>query len=171
MTDAPEDILQDARARLARILGSPLSAPLPGAGAPLTPSEARYLQEEGESLYWNELEWEHITDEEQLDGGPLAELTFPGFLAYVRGLLLNEVMPDAQAPAEPRPEAVEGLLRFLAGRVIELEGGEGGIQEPEADRVSMELVLTRRLVDLLLGLLHRIPRDALDHADLESSGD
>jgi len=171
MTDPAEDILQDARARLARILGSPLPAPLPGAGAPLTPSEARYLQEEGESLYWNELEWEHITDEEQLDGGPLAELTFPGFLAYVRGLLLNEVMPDAQAPAEPRPEAVDGLLGFLARRIVELEGGGGDVQDPEAERVSAELALTRRLVDLVLGLLHRLPREALDRSDLEASGD
>jgi len=165
MTDPAEDILQDARARLARILGSPLPAPLPGAGAPLTPSEARYLQEEGESLYWNELEWEHITDEEQLDGGPLAELTFPGLLAYVRGLLLNEVMPDSQALAEPRPEAVEGLLRFLALRILDLEGGGRGVHEPEAERVSVDLALTRRLVDLLLGLLHRIPGEALDRSD------
>ena len=53
---------------------------------------AGFLREEAEDLYWNELEWEHITDEEALEEGPLTTLTFPGFLAYVRGLLLREVM-------------------------------------------------------------------------------
>lgn len=169
MTESAEDLLQSARARLARVLGAPLPSPRPGAGAPLTEAEAAYLQEEGESLYWNELEWEHITDEEQLDGGPLAELTFPGFLAYVRGLLLDEVMPDAQAPAEPRPEAVEGLLRFLAGQVMDLQESAGGTG-PEAERVEVEVALTRRLLDLVLALLHRIPREALDRSEVDAPG-
>jgi hypothetical protein len=169
MTQSAEDLLQSARARLARVLGAPLPSPRPGAGAPLTGAEAAYLQEEGESLYWNELEWEHITDEEQLDGGPLAELTFPGFLAYVRGLLLDEVMPDAQAPAEPRPEAVEGLLLFLAGQVLDLQESAGG-EGPEAERVEVEIALTRRLLDLVLALLHRIPREALDRSEVDAPG-
>lgn len=169
MTESAEDLLRSARARLARVLGAPLPSPRPGAGAPLTGAEAAYLQEEGESLYWNELEWEHITDEEQLDGGPLAELTFPGFLAYVRGLLLDEVMPDAQAPAEPRPEAVEGLLLFLAGQVLDLQESAGG-EGPEAERVEVEIALTRRLLDLVLALLHRIPREALDRSEVDAPG-
>ena len=72
---------------------------------------------------WNEREWEHSTDEEALDEGPIAEMTVPGLLAYVRGLLLTEVMPDALSPANPRPTVVADLLAFLAGRIVELEDG------------------------------------------------
>lgn len=154
--------------RLARTLGHPLPPPKPGSSVPLTEREARFLQEEGENLYWNELEWEHITDEERLDDGPLAELTFPGFLAYVRGLLLDEVMPDALSPPEPRPEAVEGLLRFLAARVAELEAVDPG--GAEGSRARTEALLTRRLLDLVLALLHGVPRELLDAPETGAPG-
>jgi hypothetical protein len=162
MTDPVADLLRSSREHLAQRLGRPLPAPHPGSAVPLTEAEARHLQGEGESLYWNDLEWEGITDEESLDSGPLAELTFPGFLAFVRGLLLEEVMPDSQAPADPRPEAVEALLGFLAGRVVRLRaGGEGG----EGSSPQLELRLAERLIELVLALLHRIPA-----AELEGRG-
>ena len=93
---------------------------------------------------------------------PLAELTFPGFLAFIRGLPLTEAMPDALAPAEPRPEVVEDVLRFLAGRVLELEEklSEDG-SDPE-DRSKAELDMTSRLVDLVLYLLY-----GLDSGDVD----
>jgi hypothetical protein len=161
MNDRAAALLAARRGRLADLLGHPLPPAAGGSGVPLTESEARFLQEEGESLYWNELEWENLTDEEQLDDGPLIPLTFPGFLAYVRGLLLDEVMPDALAPAAPRPEAVEGLLGFLAVRVGELEDAQGG-EGPESERARQELELTRGLLDLVLGLLHGLPPEVLD---------
>ena len=79
-----------------------------------------YLKGEALDLYWNELEWEHLTDEEALEEGPLTPLTFPGVLAFVRGLLLHEVMPDSLAPANPRPQVVEDILDFLAGLFVEV---------------------------------------------------
>ncbi len=161
MDDRADALLAARRERLSELLGRDLPPATPGHGTPLTGAEADHLQEEGENLYWNELEWENLTDEESLDDGPLVPLTFPGFLAYVRGLLLDEVMPDALAPASPRPEAVERLLHFLARRVLELEAAQGG-EGSESDRARQELELTSGLLDLVLGLLHGVPPEALD---------
>jgi hypothetical protein len=107
-------------------------------------------------LYWNELEWENITDEEALESGPLAELAFPGFLAFVRGLLLTEVMPDALAPANPRPEVVEDILAFLGARVVELEDGLAAPDPSDGDELRAELGLTSRLIDLVLYRYHEL---------------
>jgi hypothetical protein len=98
-----------------------------------------HLLEDGRDLYWNELEWEHITDEEAVDAGePLIELMFPGLLAYVRGLLLTEVNPDSLAPAEPRPSGPAG----------------------ERNRSRGELRATDRLIGLILYLYHGLtPED------------
>lgn len=162
MTDRVSTLLGGRRERLERLLGRTLEAPHTGPRAPLSAKIRAFLKEEAEDLYWNELEWENITDEEQLEGGPLTELAFPGFLAFVRGLLLTEVMPDAKAPASPRPEVVEDILGFLGTRVVELEDG---LADPDADgdeRMQLELDMTSRLIDLVLYRFHE-----LTQADME----
>jgi hypothetical protein len=126
-----------------------------------------FLKEEAEDLYWNELAWEHITDEEALDGGPLAELCFPGLLAFVRGLLLTEVMPDALAPASPRPEVVEDVLVFLASRVVELEDGLADPGSSDEDRMRGELELTSRLIDLVLYRYHELSAEDVDRVEAQ----
>ena len=123
---------------------------------------------EAETLYWNDLEWEHITDEEALEEGPIPQLTFPGFLAFVRGLLLHEVMPDSMAPASPRPGVVKDILRFLASRVVELEDGLAESAGEDADRLHSELDMTSQLIDLVLYELHGVRREELER--IESSG-
>ncbi|NIP78683.1 MAG: hypothetical protein GWM90_05545, partial [Gemmatimonadetes bacterium] len=65
-----------------------------------------------------------MTGEEGLADSGLVELTFPGFLAFVEGLLLREVMPDSLAPARPRPEVVEDILAFLAARTMQLSDAD-----------------------------------------------
>jgi len=162
MTDRVSTLLGGRRERLERLLGRKLEQPQTGPRSPLAPKIRAFLKEEAEDLYWNELEWENITDEESLEGGPLTELAFPGFLAFVRGLLLTEVMPDAKAPASPRPEVVEDILGFLAERVVELEDGLAKPDGDREDRLREELDMTSRLVDLVLFLFHE-----LDHADIE----
>ncbi len=111
MTGRARTLLTGRRERMERVLGRPLTPPEAGANEPLPEETRTYLLSEAQDLYWNELEWENITDEEALDEGPVAELTFPGLLAYVRGLLLTEVMPDALSPANPRPPLVASLLK------------------------------------------------------------
>ena len=168
MTDRPSTLLDARRERLERLLDRPLAEPAPASAEPLTAEARRYLIGEAESLYWNDLEWEHITDEEATEEGPLTQLTFPGFLAFVRGLLLQEVMPDSQAPATPRPQVVEEVLRFLAARVVELEDGLSAQPAGDADKLRTELDVTSHLVDLVLYLLHGVSEEDIER--IEAAG-
>lgn len=137
-----------------RILERALDAPTAGADTPIPAETREYLLSEAQDLYWNELEWEHITDEEALEEGPIAEMTFPGLLAYVRGLLLSEVMPDALSPANPRPQVVADLLDFLAGRIVELQDSLESGEDAERPRMEAELSMTDGVVDRVLFLYH-----------------
>lgn len=155
MTGRAKTILTGRRERMERILERRLHPPTEGSDTPITDETREHLMSEAEDLYWNELEWEHITDEEALEGGPLVELTFPGLLAYVRGLLLSEVMPDSLSPANPRPQVVEDLLRFLADRVVELgETLDAADGTDEEEKMRRELEMTSALIDRVLYLYH-----------------
>jgi hypothetical protein len=122
-----------------------------------------YLREEAEELYWNELEWENLTAEEMRKGGSeLVELAFPGFLAFIDGLLLKEVARDSLAPASPRPEVVEDMLLFLARRYLEL------LPETEP-ALKLEREMAERLIDLVLYRLHGLPIDGYDPFALSRS--
>jgi len=147
MSGRVETILTGRRERMERAVGRTLEAVSVGADIELTEHQRDYLMSEAKDLYWNELEWERITDEEALEQGPLVELTFPGFLAYVRGLLLTEVMPDSLSPPNPRPQIVGELLDFLAGRVVELEEGLDSADPGEPERLRAELEMTSALID------------------------
>lgn len=147
----PEILLARRRARLEHLLQHPLVAPR-SSGA--SPDRRAFLLEEAEELYCAELEWEKLTSEEMSTGGSeLVELAFPGFLAFIDGLLLREATARSTVPATPRPEVVEDVLLFLATRVLELL--------PRSDPQSrLERDMTERLVDLVLYRLHRIPVDS-----------
>ena len=153
----PEVFLARRRARLEHLLQAPLVPPRPSGLA----ADARtFLREEAEELYWNELEWEKLTEEEMSQGGSvLVELAFPGFLTFIDGLLLQKATEDSKVPARPRPEVVEDVLLFLATRYLELL--------PETEPTPcLEREMTERLVDLVLYRLHGIPVDAADRLEL-----
>jgi len=153
----PEIFLARRRARLERLLHHPLVAPR-DSGAP--PETRRFLREEAEELYWNELEWEKLMAEEMSAGGSeLVELAFPGFLAFIDGLLLKEAGPDSPVPAHPRPEVVEDLLCFLSLHCLEL------MPETSAE-ARLEQRMTERLIDLVLYRLHGLPTDGLDPLEI-----
>ena len=161
MNDRAMTLLEGRREKMERALGRPLAVPEPAGGAELTEPERDHLRTVATDLYLNELAWENITDEEQVEGEPLAELTFPGFLAFIQGLLLEQVMPDSLAPANPRPEVAEDVVRFLAERVVALQDGTGGAGEGDAEHRARDLALTDRLLDLVLFRLHGVdPADA-----------
>jgi hypothetical protein len=168
MTDRASTLLSGRRERLERILERELGPPMTGPTTPLTPDVRAFLCEEAEDLYWNELEWEHITDEEALEDGPLTQLAFPGFLAFVRGLLLTEVMPDALAPASPRPQVVEDTLGFLCGRVVELEEGLAAGDGDDLEKERREMEMTSRLIDFVLYRFHELAPTEVERA--EASG-
>jgi len=165
MTGRASTLIVGRRERLERVLGRSLEAPTAGANDPLPEDTRKYLLSEAQDLYWNELEWEHITDEEALEEGPLAELTFPGLLAYVRGLLLSEVMPDALSPARPRPQVVADLLGFLAQRVVDLEEGLAGPDADEAARLRAELEMTSEVIDRVLYLYHGLGEGDIERVE------
>ena len=161
-------MIEGRRERLERILGRTLKAPQPAVGLPLSAEAREYLVGEAQNLYWNDLEWERITDEEALDQGAIVQLAFPGFLAFIRGLLLHEVMPDSRAPASPRPQVVEDVLGFLARRVVELEEGIPTAPKDEVEAAREELSLTSQLVDLVLYQFHGV--GAKDVERIEAAG-
>ena len=156
MTDLIERELSRRKARMARVLERPLRVP-EGASAPVSPDRRAYYLDEARELYWNELEWENITGEERLDDGPFTELAFPGFLAFVRGLLLRESIDERGMPADPHPAIVEEILSFLADRVVTLRA-ELREQDPEWDveQSERELSMTEPLIDLVLALLYEV---------------
>lgn len=158
---SPKQIISQRRDRLREVVGRNLRTPAPDRNDPLEPRRREYLLEEARDLYWNDLEWENVTEEERMEGGGLPELTFPGVLAFVRGLLLDEVLPDSPVGPSPRPEVVEDFLEFLAGRVLSLrEAAAGGVGE-EGDRAALELRMTDGLLDRVLVTYHGIePEDA-----------
>jgi len=167
MTDRATTLLGGRRERLERLLGRTLAPPPPDASEPITDEGRKYLMGEAEDLYWNEIEWEHITDEEAMEEGPIPEMTFPGLLAFVRGLLLSEVMPDSLSPAEPRPQVVVDLLGFLAKRVVELEEA---LAEPstEAVRLQAELTMTSGLIDRVLYAFHGLGGEDIERVEAEA---
>lgn len=168
MNDRVATLLDGRRSRISRALSRDLAQPEVH-DSPLTAESREHLLSEARDLYWNELEWENLTEEEATEEGdePLTELMFPGLLAFVRGLLLTETNPDALAPAEPRPQVVEDLLRFLGGRLLELD--EQLAEDPsESERLAAERLATDRLIDLVLHRYHGL--NTSDVAALERAG-
>ena len=155
MTDRESTLLAGRVKRIEQILGHQLSPPPAPPHPPLQDHQKDHLRGAAEELYWNELEWEKLTGEERLDEEFLTEMAFPGFLAFVRGLLLTVTMPDSLAPPRPSPEVVEELLGFLATRVVDLEE-QTSLAEHDEDREhrEAELKMTNRLIDLVIYQLH-----------------
>jgi hypothetical protein len=153
------------RARLKDVMDRPLRRLGEGA-EPLSEEKREFLCKEAEDLYWNELAWEELTDEELIGGGHLTELVFPGLLSFVDGLLVERVPADSLAPARPHPEVVEEILRFLGQRhasfTAELERGA------DSERIVWARAMTARLIDLVLCRLYGVGVEELE--ENESAG-
>ncbi len=163
--EAAQEIVESRRARLLSHVDRRLER-VSGAGERLSPESLAHLVRDAEELYWNELAWEELTDEERVAGGHLTELVFPGFLAYVDGLLVDRVPLDSQAPAQPRPEAIEAILHFLAERLaIATSKLERGADD---ESLVWARVLTSHLIDLVLYRLYRVTSEEAEA--LEQNG-
>jgi hypothetical protein len=153
----PGIFLSRRRARLEKLLQHTLVPPEPSG---LPESRRTFLREEAEELYWNELEWEKLTEEEMsAEGSELVEFAFPAFLTFIDGLLLEQANADSPVPATPRPEVVEDVLLFLARRCLEL------LPSTEPKR-RLERAMTERLIDLVLYRLHGIAVDGVDGLEI-----
>ncbi|HEX8904758.1 MAG TPA: hypothetical protein VF771_07955 [Longimicrobiaceae bacterium] len=152
-TGAAQAFVEQRRARLFAVLGRVPQAVAPDA-EPLLPDRLSHLRREGEELYWNELVWEELTDEEAITGGHLTEMVFPAFLAFVDGLLVDRVPEDSPTPACPHPDAVEEILTFLGERYAEATADlENGC---DSQKVVWARLMARRLIDLVLCRLYRV---------------
>jgi hypothetical protein len=150
---AAQAFVEQRRSRICRLLGHVPECAGQGA-APLAPERLTHLRRDAEELYWNELVWEELTDEEAISGGHLTEMVFPGFLAFVDGLLLETASSDSPAPACPHPDAVEEILTFLGERYAEATAElESGI---DSQKVVWARLMTRHLIDLVLYRLYRL---------------
>ncbi|HEV2146476.1 MAG TPA: hypothetical protein VGR37_03580 [Longimicrobiaceae bacterium] len=143
--------VETRRARIADAVARPLS-PAASDTDPLSPERLAFFRKEAEDLYWNELAWEELTDEELVVGGHLTEMVFPGFLAFVEALLVDRAPVDSLALARPHPDAVEEILTFLGERCAETSAQlEAGV---DSQRVVWARLMTCHLVDLVLYRLH-----------------
>jgi hypothetical protein len=161
-TDTAQAYVEHRRARITRGI-SRTAVPAGSDAEPLPEERLASMRREAEDLYWNELSWEELTDEEAIPGGHLTEMVFPGFLAYVQGLLVDVVPADALAPARPHPDAVEEILTFLGERYAAATGElENGI---DSQKVVWARAMTARLIDLVLYRLYGLTaaeRERLD---------
>ena len=114
---------------------------------PPAPASRRHLFEEACDLYWNELNWEQLTDEERISGGELTEMVFPGLLALVDALLPKAENGEPDRDREHRDVAHDFLL-WLAARLVELRTTRPEDDE-DRDRISAEIQVTDDLVDLV----------------------
>lgn len=165
MTNRESTLLAGRVKRIEQVLDRPVAPAVSSFPVPLKPGEREHLKSSAEELYWNELAWENITGEEQLDGDFLTELAFPGFLAFVRGLLLAETMPDSLAPPRPSPEVVQDVLDFLAMRVVELDEDEGEVEGEELEHRKAELEMTNRLIDFVLYDFYGLDSDEVERVE------
>jgi hypothetical protein len=161
MADRESTLLSGRVKRIQQILGRELR-PRDPTGDPLQEKERAFLLETARELYWNDLEWEKLTGEERVDEEFLTELAFPGFLAFVRGLLLEEAQPDSPVPPRPRPEIVSEILTFLASRVVELEEDASSTGGEDRAHREAELKMTSRLVDLVLYVHYKLTSDEVN---------
>jgi hypothetical protein len=144
-------LVEMRRARIADAVERPLS-PIASDAAPISPERLAHFRREAEELYWNELAWEELTDEELVAGGHLTEMVFPGFLAFVEGLLVDRAPADSLAPARPHPDAVEEILTFLGERCTEASAElEAGV---DSQSVVWARFMTCHLMDLVLYRLY-----------------
>jgi hypothetical protein len=158
----PQAMIESRRARIMETLDRPLERV--GAGAiPLPRDQVDSLVRDAGDLYWNELAWEEITDEERVAGGHLTELVFPGFLALVEGLLLESTPRGVFQPPRPHPDVVEEILHFLGERYA--EATHALEQGADSERLVWARAMTAHLIDLVLYRLYRL--SASEREELE----
>jgi hypothetical protein len=161
----PPALIESRRSRILQGVDRPLEV-IGSGGVPLAREHVDHLVREAEELYWNELAWEEITDEEKIVGGHLTELVFPGFLAFVDGLLLESRPVGNFDTPQPHPEVVEEILTFLAGRHAEVSSRIGS--GADSEKLVWARAMTSQLIDLVLYRLYGL--SAEERERLENGG-
>lgn len=119
---------------------------------PASPEVRRHLFEEACELYWNELDWEQISEEELIGDTELTEMVFPGLLALVDALLPKAPNGEPDRDREHR-DVAHDFLFWLAARLVELRTeryGEDGLY------VQRQVAVTDDLIDLVAFRLYSL---------------
>lgn len=138
-----EERLRGLRKAVGRHLG-----PVDVVVRPAKPSVRRHLLEEACELYWNELRWEEISDEERVGDTELTEMIFPGLLALIDAFLPQATSGSPDRSREHRDVARDFLL-WLAGRLVELKHASPK-ENGHRSRIRRELEITDELIDLVI---------------------
>lgn len=161
----PPALIDARRARILQRISRSLEVVGAG-GIPLAREHIEHLVREAEELYWNELSWEEITDEERISGGHLTELVFPGFLAFVDGLMLESRPVGNFETPHPHPEVVDEVLLFLAEQHADasrrIDAGA------DSEKLVRARAMTSQLIDLVLYRLYGL--SAEEREGLENGG-
>jgi hypothetical protein len=127
---------------------------------PTAAAARRHLFEEACELYWNEMSWEQITDEELTDGRELTEMVFPALLTLVDAFLPRGANGEPDRAREHR-DVAHDFLRWLAARLVELRARR---EEGPEDKVQTrrETMITDELVDLVAFRLYQITDEEIN---------
>lgn len=126
------------------------------------PSSRSYLFEEACELYWNELNWEELTEEERVSDGSLTEMVFPGLLAFLDALLPRAANGEPDRDRERRDVAHDFLL-WLAARLVRLRNDRPDDRQ-ERQRQRREATMTDELIDLVVHRLYGLTPEEIDAA-------
>jgi hypothetical protein len=155
---AARTLIQERLRGLGKAIGRTLAA-VDLVLRPATPEVRRHLFEEACELYWNELSWEEITDEELVGDGELTEMVFPGLLALIDALLPRAPNGEPDRDREHRDVAHDFLL-WLAARLVELRGTRSEDAE-DRERVRRQTTVTDELIDLITFRLCSLTNDEI----------
>ncbi len=112
-----------------------------------SPEVRRHLFEEACELYWNEMSWEEITEEELIGDEELTEMIFPGLLALIDAFLPRAPNGEPDRDREHR-EVVHDFLDWLAARLVTLREARPAAEDARARNLRQKNV-TDALIDLV----------------------
>ena len=164
MRIAAETLVTERLRALRRALGRNV-APLDVIVRRTKPASRRHLFEEACELYWNELSWEEITDEEMIGDRELTEMVFPGLLAFIDALLPSGDHGQPDRKREHRDVAHDFLL-WLAGRLIELRNAKVARNGNHA-RIRREAQVTDELIDLIAYRLYALTSEEIEELQIQ----
>lgn len=127
---------------------------------PASPEVRQHLFEEACELYWNELSWEQITDEELVGDEELTEMVFPGLLALVDAFLPRSPNGEPDRDREHR-DVAHDFLEWLAARLVDLRESSPD-SDDERERVRRQKAVTDDLIDLIAFRVCSLTNDEIE---------
>ena len=121
-----------------------------------------HLFEEACELYWNEMSWEEITEEEVVGVGDeeLTEMIFPGLLALIDAFLPRAPNGEPDRDREHR-DVVHDFLDWLAARLVLLREVRPASEDARARNLRQKNV-TDALIDLIAFRLCALTSDEIE---------